>query len=663
MFFGVDYYPEHWEEERWETDAKLMKEAQINVVRLAEFAWCRLEKEEGVFDFDWLDKAIEILSKYGIKVILGTPSAALPRWLQEKYPEVLAADFEGKRFSYGGRRDYCPNSKILRYYLERIVTKLAQRYGNNPNVIGWQIDNELGGENSACHCENCENEFKSWVKKKYKTIENLNKEWGLVFWSHELSSFEEVFIPRKAVSAHNPSLLLNYKRFMSDSFINFAKFQTDILKRYISENQIITHNFMGAFDEIDYHKLGSLVDVVGYDCYHAGFWAPPPKWSDVSFHNSIMKGLKNKNFWMIEQQSGAGGWQIIGDNPRPGEIKLWSYHSIAEGADALIYFRWRTATFGMEEYWHGVLDHDGVPRRRYQEVQKVGQELKNIGNIIENTNIKTDIAILRSYDNSWVFKIQPHNKALNYNNVSSMFYKAFRKQNYMVDTIFEDADFSKYKVIVAPLLIMPSSKLVEKLYDFAKNGGRLILSYRSGVKDIENKILKIQPPGPFKELIGAEVFEYDAFFSRKNSISSDIIACSSNVDLWADILETNTAKPLAYYKDDYMKDKIAITENSFGNGKVYYIGSMPNDEFLKKLSNYILKDTDIKPIYQNILENIVFTERYAENYKLTFILNYENKEYEIDNSFIDGYDIITNEQYGEKIKLKPFDVKIIKTNL
>lgn len=663
MFFGVDYYPEHWEEERWELDAKLMKQAGINIVRLAEFAWCRLEKEDGVFDFDWLDKAIEILSKYGIKVILGTPSAALPRWLQEKYPEVLAADYEGRRFSYGGRRDYCPNSKVLRYYLERIITKLAQRYGNNPNVIGWQIDNELGGENNACYCENCENEFKKWLKERYKTIEKLNKEWGLVFWSHELNSFDEVFIPRKAVSAHNPSLLLNFRRFTSHSFIDYANFQIEILRKNINSNQIITHNFMGGFDEIDYFNLAKNIDVVGYDCYHAGFWGAPPKWSEISFNNSIMKGLKVKNYWMIEQQSGAGGWQVIGDNPRPGEIRLWAYHSIAEGADALIFFRWRTATFGMEEYWHGVLDHDGVPRRRYYEIQKIGQELRNIGSIIEGTKINTEIAMLRSYDNSWVFKIQPHNKAIHYNSVCSELFKAVREQNYMVDTIFEDADFTKYKVIIAPLLIMPNKKTIDKLYDFVKNGGILLLTFRTGAKDNENKMLKMQCPGPFTELVGAEVYEYDALYSRTNKIYSQSLNLESKIELWADLLKANTAKTIASYTEDYMKGFDAIVENKYGKGKVIYLGTMPEQQFLRQLIAKILYEVNLTPIYRKQVDDVLFSERFHNGYKLIFILNYDNKEKEIQNTFGDCFDILTGEKIGERIPLKPFDVKILQMNL
>ena len=377
MIFGVDYYPEHWDSSEWAAQAKLMREGNFNAVRIAEFSWKELEPEENKFDFSWLDKIIEILAAEGIGAILGTPTAAPPKWLADKY-DVYMRDKYGRPRGFGSRRECCSNNP---YYAERsaiIVEKLAERYGKNPNVIAWQVDNEFGCHSSTrCYCDHCKKKFANWLRDKYGDIDKLNSLYGTVFWSQQYDSFDDVILPAYTSCeadygdrrAHNPSLEMDFYRFSSDSWIEYEQLQADIIRRY--SDKPITHNFMGHFSDIDYYKLAAPLDVVAWDNYIDNQWNHPA-YENTSMAHKLMRGAKNKNFWVMEEQAGPCGWDMFGGTPRPGQLRLWTYQAIAHGCDGMVYFRFRSAPFGMEQYWLGLVDHDGVPRRRFFEVQKTG---------------------------------------------------------------------------------------------------------------------------------------------------------------------------------------------------------------------------------------------------------------------------------------------------
>ncbi|MCJ7625606.1 MAG: beta-galactosidase, partial [Anaerolineaceae bacterium] len=350
FFFGADYYPEHWPEERWPVDAKLMVETGFNVVRLAEFAWSRMEPEDGCFDLSWLDRAIKILSEHDICVVLGTPTASPPPWLMSKQDDLFLVRKDGVRLTYGLRREYCINNPVYHLYTERIVSKMADHYTGNLHVIGWQIDNEFGNH---CYCNICRGQFHQWLQNKYSNLEDLNSKWGTEFWSHIYTDWSQIPVPLAPVVAHNPGLHLDYKRFMSDSFRAYQKLQIDFIRKHTSA-QFITHNLMGfKFDDLNYYDNSVDLDFVSWDNYVRMQWdmrsAIDP--SNSALNADTMRGLKKKNIWVMEQQSGSGGWDIAGVPPKPGEMRLWTYQSIAHGADAILYFRWRTCRTGTEQYW------------------------------------------------------------------------------------------------------------------------------------------------------------------------------------------------------------------------------------------------------------------------------------------------------------------------
>src|SRR5262245_1374806 len=449
--FGVDYYPEQWPEERWPEDARLMAEAGVNVVRLAEFAWSFLEPHPGCFDFDWLDRAIALLHEHDIQVVLGTPTASAPPWVMAMMPDSYKVNEHGRRLTYGNRCEFCPSHAGYRERGRMVTRAMANHFANHPAVIGWQIDNELNGR---CYCSHCQAGFQNWLRGRHGTLEKLNSAWGTAFWSHVYTEWSQIPVPLETGGVPNPALDLDFRRFISDTFTCFQQEQVDILRQVCSKH-FITHNFMGfGFDQINYFDLAKPLDFVSWDNYPRTGWhlAKEADHAYLALGHDATRGFKDKPFWVMEEQSGSGGWQTVGMTPRPGEMRLWTYQAIAHGADAIVYFRWRTARFGTEQYWHGVLYHHGRPGRRYDELKLIGGELKRVGNQFLGAKNRNQVAMILSYDTRWAFQGQANHADFKYSALFSSYYKALHSRNIGVDVVPPNADLSRYKLVIAPAL-------------------------------------------------------------------------------------------------------------------------------------------------------------------------------------------------------------------
>ena len=666
MNFGCDYYPEHWPDERWKEDAQMMAEAGFNVVRMAEFAWAKLEPRKGQFDFKWLDKAIKILSKNKIKTVLGTPTATPPAWLATNHPDILRVNKEGIRTSFGGRRAYCPNSSTYRTYSKKIVSKMAEHYKDNDDVIGWQIDNEFGGDSGKglCYCEECAKSFREWLKGKYQTLDKLNQEWGTVFWSQTYTEWGQIPLPRQLETAHNPSLLLDYRRFISDSYISYQKLQIDIL-RGISPHKFITHNFMGLFNAIDYYKLAEPLDFIAWDNYPSlrfgGENKSPVK---ISLSHDVMRGLKEKNFWVMEEQSGPSGWQCVDSNPYPGEIRLWTYQAIAHGAEGILYFRWRTCRSGTEQFWHGILDQSGTSRKRYEEVKKTGQELKRLGDKLIGLEFPRKIAILTSYDEQWAFEIQPNNPKFNYQEHFASYYQLLNVWNVPVDVISIQGDLSKYRLLIAPALFLINNELVDNLKEFVKKGGILMVTFRSGIKNWNNILLDEPLPAKLNDLLGIEVVEYDSPSSMQKGelelVYPEIEPLEGRCDTWCDIIKCRGAEIIGRYMESYYKDEACITINQFGQGCAIYIGTNPSPEIKKCLLRWAIEKSRVKSSFQVDSEDIEVVLRRKEGKDYLFFLNHSEKSYQLklDQSCVE---LLERREYSKDsvMAIEPKGVRVI----
>ena len=620
MIFGADYYPEHWDKSEWKEHAKLMREGNLNTVRIAEFAWGRIETEEGKFDFSWLDEIIDILATEGIKVILGTPTAAPPKWLVNKY-DVYMRDKYGRARGYGSRRECCSNNFHYIVRSKTLVEKLAERYGNNPNVIAWQIDNEFGCHSSTrCYCSHCRRAFASWLECKYTNIDALNKSYGTVFWSQEYSSFNDVILPAYTSCegtygdrwAHNPSLDMDFYRFSSDSWINYQQMQIDIIRKY--SDKPITHNMMGHFSDIDYYKLGKPLDVVAWDNYIDNQWNHCT-YENTSMAHELMRGVKNKNFWVMEQQAGPCGWDKFGATPRPNQLRLWTYQAIAHGCEGMVYFRFKSAPFGMEQYWLGLVDYDGIPRRRFYEIKQTGEELKKLSDTFVGAENTTDVLIVKSYEDVWSHKIKSHVDGFDYRDLLYSYYKANNNLGTNPACGSEDMISDKYKVIYMPAYVMVSDEIKARLENYVANGGTLVLTYRSGIKDLNNNMETSTLPAKLRNLAGITVQEFDS-----SPIEVAISDGWGKSTLWRDILEVETAKIIATYDSEYYTGTPAITVNSYGKGRVWYVGCDLSEDAIYKLVKMISYEAEAKYINHPVGTEIV--RRIAGGKEYLMLLNY-----------------------------------------
>ena len=635
MYFGVDYYPEHWPRERWETDAEMMAAAHINLVRMGEFAWSLLEPEEGVFDFAWLDEAIALLGRHGISTVLGTPTATPPKWLMDLHPEIYPMDLYGRQKGFGTRRHYCASSPVYRRYVQRIVEALAKHYQHHPHVIAWQIDNEM---DAHCYCDACLAGFQEWLKGRYGDIAALNAAWGTSFWSQTYQRFDQVVIPRYTASdgfaqmeegprvggppnSHNPGLLLDYRRFQSDAVVSFQQMQIDILRRYT--HRPITHNFMGHFGELDYFDLGRNLDFVSWDCYPEDMWYKRPPENCAMAHD-LMRGVKRQNFWMMEQQCGPCGWQVMGSTPEPGQVRLWTYQALAHGAEAIVYFRWRSALRGTEQYWHGLLDHDGVGRRRYREIAALGEELAGLDDLFVGAENVSQTLLVKSYDNGWSHTAQPHSPSFDYHGLLLDYYSAVHASHVAVDVSSVETDFARYRLVLMPAFNLMTPELLAKCEAYVRQGGTLLVTFRSGTREWDNSMTTRPSPGYFGELAGVSLEEFDALSrGRQTAVQGEDFQGVAST--WCDVLSCRGARPLAVYASRYYAGAPAVTVHQFGEGNVYYVGCDLDAQALEKLLAQVTAQAGVQPDYPFPLPGVEAVRKKKAGREYLILLNHQRE--------------------------------------
>lgn len=574
LSLGVCYYPEHWDRSLWEDDLRRMLSHGIETVRIAEFAWNKTEPKEGVFVFDFFDEFLTLCQKVGMKVIFGTPTATPPAWLTEKYPEVLNARMDGTLLRHGARRHYNYNSPKYRELCSRIVEELAKHYGDHPSIVGWQIDNELNCELMEFYSESDSVAFRDFLKEKYGTLDNLNEKLGTTFWNQTYTAWEEIHVPRETISgAINPHLMLDYKRFISASAISFAKMQADILRKYVPKDVFITTN--GMFGNLDNHELeDEVLDVYTYDSYpNFAYMANAPKegMKDRWWSRNLTKVRSICNhFGIMEQQSGANGWNtgMEAPAPKPGQMKLWTMQSVAHGADYVSFFRWRTSPMGTEIYWHGLLDYDNRDNRKIKELDEINSLFHQIKDIAKE-NYDARVAIVEDYDNQYDSELDVWHGRLVRTSNDGLF-EAMQHSHTPFDIVDVRDDFFKYDVLFYPHPTIVTDKVIAKLESFVRVGGTLVVGCRFGYKDENGKcpVGRILPHLPF-----AGVTVKESTFVNPDSVKVTFGEEFLSANYFRDILEPTTAKVLGRYSGDYYAGEPAITEQEVGKGKVIVYGS------------------------------------------------------------------------------------------
>lgn len=657
--YGADYYPEQWPEARWAEDARMMRDAGFNAVRLAEFAWARMEPEEGRFDFAWLDRAIAILSAQGIRVVLGTPTASPPPWLMADRADLFRVEANGVRKSYGLRREYCPNHPAYRDHAARIVTRMAEHYADDPAVIGWQVDNEFG---DRCYCELCRKRFQEWLRIRHGSLQALNERWGTVFWSHLYSDWSQIPLPMETAGTPNPGLALDYRRFMSDSYREFQKLQVDILRR-ICPRHSITHNLMGfGFGQLDYFDLAADLDHVSWDLYPRNQWslraAVDP--ADAALGGDAMRGLRRGNTWVMEQQSGGGGWEMVAVPPKPGEIRLWTYQSIAHGADGILHFRWRTASAGAEQFWQGILESHGLPGRRYDEAARIGRELRRIGPRIAGSRTAARMAIVHSYDARFAFQIQPCNPRFRYEDHVRDLYRGFHGLGVTIDVVSDRAPLDGYALVVVPALCIVRPETAESLERFAEDGGTVLFTFRTGFKDESNRLMETKLPGRVAAMCGCEVEEYVSMpLDQDNGVRFEPPGSEAEyrTTAWAEVLDPKGAEAIAWHTGDYYAGKPAATVHRHGKGSVVYLGVQGEPSLYAMLAERLLGLAGIEPALDGP-NGLEVTERWKDGIPLRFVLNHSDRARTF-RLTSPHRDLIEGRRHSGDVDIEPLGVRIL----
>lgn len=672
---GVCYYPEHWPEDLWENDLDRMIDCGIEVIRIAEFAWSKFEPSEGCFAFDFFDRFLDLAARKNMKVIFCTPTATPPAWLTHKYPECLNAKEDGTLYRHGLRRHYTYNSPIYQQLTKRIVEKIASHYCSHPSIIGWQIDNEINCEINVFYSESDHAAFRVYLKEKFKTLEDLNGSMGTTFWNQTYTSWEEIFLTRPTVSiSSNPHLALEEKRFISSSAIKFCKLQSDIIRKYKPEHQFITTN--GIFGHLDSHEMtNKALDFITYDSYpNFAFdtWTEPNKPGNLNDRRSSWSLTRTRSispiFGIMEQQSGAGGWdsRMKQPSPKPGQMRLWTYQSLAHGADFISYFRWRTCWIGTEIYWHGLNDYSNEPNRRIKELYTIRDEFQKLSEIA-GAMYTAEVALLKDYDNQWDGEQDMWHGPLNDFSEDGWFTAAqlthtpldfiYLQQNESMETTIDN--LIKYKLIVYPHATILTKQTAALLQSYVEQGGILIMGARTGYKDQFGRCPMRPMPGYASSLCGVKVTDYTHLGPGDDMEYADWEGEIIDAPVFNDILEPiGGAKVSAVFKGNYYDGLPALVTNTIENGITYYFGA----GFSADTAKIFLRKLGFASPYREIIDLPKEAElaiRRNEQYDYIFILNYMPYSIEL-NVKIPLLNILSKSKLQGKITLKKYGILIFK---
>ncbi|MDB1552677.1 beta-galactosidase [Latilactobacillus sakei] len=633
LLHGSDYYPEQWQE-RMDVitrDFQLMDRANINTITIGVFAWSMLEPEEGRFEFGWLDDIFDRMESRKGHVILATPSGARPAWLASKYPEVLRTDENAQRRNYGGRHNHCLTSPIYQEKVRIIDEKLAQRYGKRKSLILWHISNEFSGE---CHCELCQSAFREWLKKRYKTLDQLNKAWYTNFWSHRYNDWNQIMSPSPLGDIKLNGLNIDWKRFVSQQTLSFYRNEVAIIQKY-SEKKPITTNFMAEsgylqpYAGIDYTQLVDDISLVGWDCY--------PSWHNdqeddyqvalrVAALDSYFYALKKRPFLIMECTPSQLNWKSFNRPKKPGMHRLSALQLIGDGADGISYFQMRQSLGASEQFHGAIIGHDdSATNRVFQEVAQVGHDYQMLKEL-QNSYRQAEVAIIYDVENYWAL-----NDAYNFAESTKLYWEtiqihfnSFARQQIPVDIITPDACLDDYKLVIDPMHHMMTRTWLDKINKYVVSGGTIVGTYLTGFVDSSTKAYFGGWPEALKNLYGIQVNETDTLYPKqKNKI--EYAGKDYEVYDYCALLKLSHATTLAQYLEDYYRETASITVNRYGAGEAYYIAARTGEAFLTRFYHDICKKNDINMINEAVVPyGVLIQKRITENHTYILIQNFSH---------------------------------------
>jgi beta-galactosidase len=619
MIYGGDYNPEQWPEDVWEEDARLMREAGVNLVSVGIFSWAKLEPREGEYDFGWLDRVIDILHAHGVFVNLATATASPPPWMARRYPDILPVTVDGVTLWHGSRRHYSPHSRVYREKAKALARQLAERYRHHPALAMWHVDNEYACHYSEDFSDAAAAAFREWLRLRHGSIEALDSAWGSAFWGQIYSEWDEIYPPRRAPYIINPSHQLDWKRFCSDSWLACFEDQRAILKELTPEIPVTT-NFMGFHKPLDYWAWAAREDLVANDAYPDP--SDPGSAVDAAMACDLMRSLGAGRPWVLmEQATSHVNWRRRNAAKSPGQMRATSYQAVARGADGIMFFQWRASQAGGEQFHSAMLPHAGTDSRTWREVSELGAELKTL-DTVRGTRVPAQVAMLMDWQSWWALEIEGKPSAdLQLAEVGRRFYLPLFERNIAVDFVRPGDDLSRYRLVFAPNLYLVGERAAASIEAFVSNGGTCVISFFSGIVDERGQIYLGGYPAPFRSMLGLRVEEFAAFGERQAdgviyTHDEESFAC----DLWGESITLEGATAIASFGSEFYANQPAATSNRFGKGTAYYVGTRLDPAGMDWLIDTVCAQAKVAPPVK-APAGVEVVERSAEGRSFLFAIN------------------------------------------
>ncbi|MHB8812433.1 MAG: beta-galactosidase [Steroidobacteraceae bacterium] len=616
LWLGAAWYPEQWPQSTWDRDLSLMQAAGIDVVRVGEFAWSRLEPAEGQYRFDWLARAIRMAQRHHIAVVIGTPTDAPPAWLTSRYPQVLSVGPDGRRAEHGGRRQFSYSSPLYRQFCRDIVTRLAQRFGHDPDVIGWQIDNEYTDES---YDPATRAQFQRWLQSRFGTLDALNRAWTTAYWSQTYTAWSQ--IPLNALPG-NPGLMLAHRHFVTHTWRSYQQNQIGALRPRIAGRQFITSNFggLGWSDNWDHYALAQDLDLASWDDYVGQGHLDAYRNGAIS---DFVRGWKRRDYWVMEAQPGFVDWAPISNSLDEGEVRAMTWQSIGHGADAVLFWQWRSALNGQEQYHGTLVGPDGKPVPLYHEVAQIGREFRQASAAIAGTAPASRVAILTTYDSRWAIDFQRHSASYRQQQVLLDFYHPLEDLTHSVDVVSAYSPLARYEVVVAPGLNVIPRKLAQRLAAYVHGGGHLILGPRSGMKDRFDRLDVHRQPGPLVAVLGGRVQQYYALDSQ---VPVSGPAGMGEASIWAEALQplTRQTRVILRYapNSSWLSSQPAALSRRYGRGEITYLGALLDPQLMRSLLRQQLAAAGVTSSAAPLPADVELMRRYGGGREITILINH-----------------------------------------
>jgi beta-galactosidase len=658
IIYGGDYNPDQWPEEVWQEDVRLMQEAGVNLVSLAIFSWSRIQPSEDKWDFEWLDRIMDLLHGGGVQVNLATATASPPPWLSHAHPEMLPVLADGVTLWPGARQHYCPSSPVYRDAARTLAEAMAQRYAKHPALAMWHVGNEYGCHVPACWCDVSAQAFREWLEKRYHSVKELNRAWGTDFWSQRYTKWEEILPPRRTPTWPNPSQQLDFMRFSSDELLGCYEIEREVLKR-VTPDTPVTTNFMSFFKPLDYWKWAEREDVVSNDSYPDP--SDPLSGMRAAMAGDLMRSLGRGRPWILmEQTSSRVNWRDVNVAKAPGQMRLWSYQAVARGADGVMFFQWRQSRAGAEKFHSAMVPH-GPPEDSpvWRDVKRLGNELRQLDPVV-GSSVEARVAVLLDWDSWWALEL-PSKPSMRVRQLEQLeaFYRPLFEANVTVDFARPSDDLSGYRLVIAPSLYLVSDEAAANLRGFVERGGTMVMSFFSGIVDPQDHIRLGGYPQPFRKLLGLKVLDFHPLGHDQDVALQLTEGTQAHGEIWSESIELAGADSLATFSSSELAGRPAITTHRFGTGTVFYLGTRPDDGAMARVLQTACTRAGVEPS-ADAPDGVEVVRRESRGKSILFLLNHRDVAtsvpiIEAGTNLIDG-----NQIHPGLLHLEPRGVAIIR---